>query len=196
MISDTPPVADERKIKYYHGGEQRHRELQNLLGKDFEIEKEVIWTGESGIKIVGHIDAYHKETGAVVELKTTESTKVLKEGPYPYHIAQAKMYMSMVNAPYAKIFYNILGYPKVDNYFPEFLITFDYRAERDEILQRIEKEALELNNGIKSKDASLVGHIARYPDFLKYGRNWLCSKCEFQPSCTAMRCKANEFTEV
>jgi hypothetical protein len=51
--------------------------MQELLGDEFEIEKEVTWVGESGIKLVGHIDAYHK-SGVVIEFKTAESTKVIR----------------------------------------------------------------------------------------------------------------------
>ena len=34
--------------------------IQNLLGDEFEREKEIIWTSPHGIKIVVHVD--HKET--------------------------------------------------------------------------------------------------------------------------------------
>ena len=42
-----------------------------------------------------HPDMIHKESGAVVELKTTNSTKVMKE-PYSSHLKQLKTYMNIL----------------------------------------------------------------------------------------------------
>lgn len=41
-LDPNPPVADEKKIKYFYSGEYKHRALQELLGEEFECEKEVI----------------------------------------------------------------------------------------------------------------------------------------------------------
>ena len=43
-----------------------HLQLQELLGDEFECEKEVIYHTKDGIKIIGHVDAYHKPTDTVV----------------------------------------------------------------------------------------------------------------------------------
>ena len=130
---------------------------------------------------------------AVVEFKTTESTRVLKE-PYEHHVKQLKFYMSVLGSPYGKLLYMLLGYSnKIENYFPEYLILFNYKRERDEILHEIETKAVELQNGIDHKDPSLVKHIAANQTFIRYGRNWLCSDCPYQKSCNDMRAKAGEF---
>ena len=180
-----------RKIKYYFGGELKHRLLQELLGDEFECEKEIVWTGKSGIKIIGHADAVYKD-GAVVEIKTTESTKVLK-APYEHHIKQLKNYMAILGAPYGKLFYMILGYPKVKDFFPEYSVFFDYRAEKEEILRELEEKAGELQKGIDLRDPSVVDHIAKDPVYMRYGRNWMCADCPYEQKCTEMRSDAGEF---
>jgi hypothetical protein len=106
-----------------------------------------------------------------------------KEGPYPHHIIQLKNYMAILNAPYGKLLYMILGYPNVKSYFPEYLITFRPN-ERQEILVKLERDAAELQRGIDEKDPSLVGHIAKNPEFInKWGYNWMCSGCPYKKQC-------------
>jgi hypothetical protein len=171
-----------KKIKYFMGGEWKHRALQELLGDEYDCEKEIIWEGKSGIKIVGHADAVHKQTGVVVEFKTTESTKVT-QAPYIHHVNQTSAYMSILNAQYGKILYMVLGYPRasqIETYFPEYLITFDYANQKREILDKLERDALELQAGIDAKDPSMVGHIARENMYLRYGHNWMCADCPFE----------------
>jgi hypothetical protein len=160
-LNTEPPIVSEKKIKYFHGGIRKHQLLQELLGEDeFEIEKEIVWTSPKGIQIVGHADLIHKETGVIIELKTTESTRVLKEGPYEHHLSQLKAYLAITGSSYGKLLYMILGYPKAANYFPEYLVLWSYRAERAEILERLEKDAIELERGILERDPALVGHVA------------------------------------
>jgi hypothetical protein len=66
--------------------------------------------------------------------------------------------MSMINAPYGKLSYLILGYyPTVKDYFPEYLITLN-QAERDQILKKLEVDAMELVQGINLNDPSRVTH--------------------------------------
>jgi len=105
LDNNAPPIPDEKKVKYLFGGKIKHLVLEELLEftGEFEIEKEIVWTGKSGITLVGHADLVHKETRAVIELKTNESTRVLKEGPYEHHLSQIKSYMSMTDAPYGII---------------------------------------------------------------------------------------------
>ena len=38
-------TIDEKKIKYFYSGEEKHRNLQALLGDEFEFKKEIIWNG-------------------------------------------------------------------------------------------------------------------------------------------------------
>ncbi|MFY9871263.1 MAG: hypothetical protein WAK17_16230 [Candidatus Nitrosopolaris sp.] len=62
-LDENPPVIDERKLKFFLGGETRHLQLQNLLGPDFDCEKEITYVCKTnGIKIVGHCDAIHRDT--------------------------------------------------------------------------------------------------------------------------------------
>ena len=202
-LDTNAPVADEKKIKYFYAGEEKHRNLQALLG-DWECEKEIVWNGGStfAVPIVAHPDAvYRQEDGTIVvaEIKTTESTRVSKQattkGPYPHHIKQLKAYMAILGAQYGKLLYMILGYPNVKEYFPEYLVTFQYADEKKEILQKLKVDAAELQHGIDSKNPALVGHIARDKTFITYGRNWLCNSCPYRNQCDTMRAEAGEFKE-
>ncbi len=77
-INDDKPDISDIKLKYFMGGELIHLYLAELL-EEFVFEKEVVWTSPSGIKVQGHIDAFHEPTETVIELKSTESSKVAKE---------------------------------------------------------------------------------------------------------------------
>ena len=43
-------------------GQMKHVHLQNLLGPDFETEKEITYVTPNGIKIIGHIDGLYEIT--------------------------------------------------------------------------------------------------------------------------------------
>jgi len=61
---------DDKTIKFLLGGQLGHLRHREILGEDdFEFEKEIVYTGKSGITIVGHPDAIHKESGAIIEFK-------------------------------------------------------------------------------------------------------------------------------
>lgn len=78
-------------------------------------------------------------------------------------------------------------------HFIEHSVTFDYSSERMDILQRLEKDAAELQRGITEQNPSLVKHSARDPTYIYYGTNWLCNKCPYKNDCDAMRRQAGEF---
>jgi len=114
----------------------------------------------------------HKESGAVVELKTTNSTKVMKE-PYSSHLKQLKTYMSILKdiaveppeaSDYGKLFYIFLRSDSSNNCFIEYLVTLDAN-ERKQILENLEQGALELQRGINSKNLGEVSHIALDPNY-------------------------------
>ena len=80
------------------------------------------------------------------------------------------------------------------DYFPEFLITFDYKNEPQEILGKLERDATELRS-IDEKNPALVGHAAKDPSFMNYGENFLCSNCPYKEACDTMRRNSGEFKE-
>ena len=41
---DPPPMPSDRQIRFFHNGVSVHRELQDLLGEEFDCEKEIVWT--------------------------------------------------------------------------------------------------------------------------------------------------------
>jgi hypothetical protein len=45
-LDENIPIADEKKIKYFYSGEEKHRNLPHaLLGDESECEKEISWNG-------------------------------------------------------------------------------------------------------------------------------------------------------
>jgi hypothetical protein len=36
-LDENIPIADEKKIKYFYSGEEKHRNLQALLGDEFRM---------------------------------------------------------------------------------------------------------------------------------------------------------------
>jgi hypothetical protein len=202
----NPVIIDEKKMKYFIGGEVKHLQLQNLLGPDFDCEKEVTYTTPKGIRIIGHCDAIHRDTKTCIEWKITESTKVSRD-PYSYHLKQLMMYLAILGYSKGVLMYMIIGSThKVSDYFPTYHITMT-EDERYNILERIEKNATELQNGINNRDPNLVGHVLgssiyRNPN----GDNWYCLSCPYKQKCNGykefeseddlQRMQENLFTEL
>ena len=65
----------------------------------------------------------------------------------------------------------------IKDYFPEYVITFGY--EKKEILEKLERDAAELQRGIDLKNPGVVGHIAKDKMFFnEYSQNWLCNSTQ------------------
>ncbi len=193
-LDRNPPTTDLKKIKYFHQGIMKHQLLQDLLGKEeFEIEKEIVYTCKNGLKIIAHPDLIYKKDGAVIEIKTTESTSCQTKY-YKHHADQAKAYVAMLGARYAVLLYIILGYTKEagTNYFPEYILKVS-EDERRKILEKLERDATELQRGLDERDPSLVRHVAYDKEYMnRLGRNWVCENCDYSSLCSALRAKERE----
>jgi hypothetical protein len=134
-----------------------------------------------------NLSPYRVPRTTVVEFKTTESVKVAHE-PYSYHLRQLMMYLSILGYSKGVLIYLIVGSThKVSNYFPEYHITMT-EDERHNMLERIQKDATELQYGIDNRDPNLVGHVLgssiyRNPD----GRSWYCSSCPYKKFCSGYK---------
>ncbi len=184
----------ENTLMYFASGEFEHQKLQSILGADFDCEREIIWKD-----IVFHPDVIYKPDNAVIEIKTARTDTVIKE-PKTTHIKQLKYYMAVIGANYGILQYIILN--KYENMFPSHFVTFKDERERQEILDKLERDALELEGGIVAGKPEYVGHIAADLDYMiktpagkSTGRNWLCSGCEFKDRCDIMRAEAGEFKQ-
>jgi CRISPR/Cas system-associated exonuclease Cas4 (RecB family) len=181
----------ENTLMYFCSGEFEHQKLESILGPDYDCEREIIHNG-----IVFHPDAIYRPDNAVIEIKTARTDSVVKE-PKETHIRQLKYYMAALNAPYGILQYIILN--KYENMFPSHFVTFKDDRERQEILDKLERDSLELEGGIVSKHPEYVKHIATDLEYMikvngkSTGRNWLCSSCDFKKECDAMRAEAGEF---
>ena len=111
----NPPPPNELTIRNLLVGEAVHRHIQNLLGDEFEHEKEIIWTGPSGTKVIAHVDLYHKETDTVIELKTTGTPAIMESPPFP-HIRQLKTYMSLLNSPRGILIYLLTSDKRINTF--------------------------------------------------------------------------------
>ena len=187
----NPRPIDNKKLMYFFGGQSLHRGIAEILGDEFEYEKEIVWNGDGGIDIIGHPDAIWKQDHVIVEVKSTTSAGVLKK-PFKNHVRQISAYIAMTGAPYGKLFYIILGQPDIKNPFQEYLISLT-NEEREKILTDLENDALELQRGIDSKSPENVSHIAFDKSYKnKLGFNWLCAECVFYDRCLEMIAKDGE----
>ena len=181
-LDENPPTIDERKLHHFINGEIRHLYLQELLGSGFEVEKKVTYITPNGIKIIGHVDAYHTETRTVVEFKNTESVKVLKE-PYSYHLSQLMMYISILGSERGILQYLIIGAShRLKNYFPEYSIIMT-SDQRHDILERIDEYATELKTALDNKDPNLAEPVFDSLTYLNGSSNWYCESCPYKKSC-------------
>jgi hypothetical protein len=158
-----------------------------LLGDEFDCEKEITHTTPNGITIVGHCDAVHRATKTGIEFKTTESTKVAHE-PYSYHLRQLMMYLAILGYSKGILLYLIVGSThKISDYFPEYHLTMT-ENERHNMLQRIQKDATELQKGLDNKDPDLVGHVLENFNYInRGGNNWYCESCPYKKMCAGYK---------
>jgi hypothetical protein len=86
-LDPNPQKIDEKTFKHFLLGASIHSQLQQILGDEFECEKEIRYTFSNNLQIIGHIDAFHKPTSTVIEFKTSNAVTVKDiEGVYPYHL--------------------------------------------------------------------------------------------------------------
>jgi hypothetical protein len=159
-LDQNPPPPDERSIKSLLVGAAVHQHIENLLGDEFEAEKEIIWTSpSSGTRLIAHPDLIPRPTGTVVEMKTSTSLSVFK-APYSSHLRQLKTYCALTDARSGVLLYILLNSesPSDGEYFKEYHITMN-PAEKRLILDKLDKDVVELQRGFESGDPSQVGHI-------------------------------------
>lgn len=183
-ILDLDSKVNQRSVRYYILGEAQHRYLKEVLGdEDYKYEKTIVYTCKTGLKVVGHCDIVDKRDGTIIEVKTAHTTKVLKEA-YPYHYQQLAMYLAITGAKKGILFYIIMGETfNTSEYFAQYNMTLD-ESQRQRILEKVDRHAIELQNGIEKNVANLVGHIADSLTYLNNGNNWYCSSCPYRSQCS------------
>jgi hypothetical protein len=90
-------VIGERQIAFFYNGIERHRLIQELLGEDWQCEKEFVFK-DGGISIISHPDAVYNGSDSrdvTLEIKTT--TRTVKS-PFSNHVAQIKSYIAILSA--------------------------------------------------------------------------------------------------
>lgn len=184
ILDPHPQKIDERTFRHFLLGASIHSQLQEILGEEFEIEKEVSYFCKNNLKIIGHIDAFHKPTKTVVEFKTSNAVTVKDvEGVYPYHLKQLQYYMALVGASRGILLYIIMGSSYLSDYFPEYHLTCS-EEQRRFILRCIERDATELERGISSGQPNSVSHILDSPTYItKSKENWFCNSCLYKKFC-------------
>lgn len=177
----------ENTLMYFASGEFQHQKLQEILGDEFDCEREIIWND-----IVFHPDVVWKGQNVAIEIKTARTDSVI-DTPKPTHVKQLKFYMAVLNSPYGILQYIILN--KYENMFPCHYVTIE-ADERKQILNDLVVDGEELRAGIDLRRPDLVGHVARNPAYMtEWGGNWLCRGCQFKQECDRMRENAGEFRQ-
>jgi hypothetical protein len=168
-------------------GSAVHEYIQRLLGdEEYEHEKEISYTGASGVTIKGHVDIYAKNSNMVIEIKTTPA----KDLHIAFHVKQLKTYQAMLDSPMGILIYIRLG-EKFEKCFVEYHSTWAHANERKSILERLDRDASEFAEGFTSGDPSKVSHIAYDKSYQsRWGSgNWLCARCDFREPCEELRAK-------
>jgi hypothetical protein len=191
-LDQNPEPPNEQSIKSLLVGAAVHQYIENLLGnEEFESEKEIIWTSPSGVKLVAHPDMIHKSTKTIIEFKTSTAIAVMKT-PYSSHLRQLKTYMAILNSQNGVLMYILLNSetPSKDGrYFQEYHVTCG-PDERRYILDKLDKDTLELQRGFESRDPSRVRHIFDDKEYISRwtGKNWMCEGyCQYKEKCAVMR---------
>jgi hypothetical protein len=192
-LDQNPEPPNEQSIKSLLVGAAVHQYIENLLGnEEFESEKEIIWTSPSGVKLVAHPDMIHKLTNTIIEFKTSTALAVMNV-PYSSHLRQLKTHMALLSAHSGVLLYIQLSKEgDGGQYFQEYHITISPN-ERQYILDRLDKQAQELQKGFQLSDPSKVRHIADDPDYINpwTKTNWMCSGyCQYKEKCDMMRANA------
>jgi hypothetical protein len=186
-LDSEPTIPNEATVRNLLVCESCHRAIQAILGtEEYDHEKPITWTSKKGVRIHATPDVVHKASGVIFELKTTSATRVMKQA-YSNHIEQLKIYLALLNAPYGKLFYIVLGSGTDDSYFKEYLVELK-PGERQKILAKLERDAEEFQRGIREKNPAHVSHMADKLEYLNsLGENWICKSCKHQSRCLEMR---------
>lgn len=94
--------------------------------------------------------------------------------------------MAILDIPRGVLLYVILGNTyQVSDYFPEYHVVRT-AEQRREILDRIDKEATDLQAAIDAKDPNLAPHVADSLTYLdrKGTSNWFCESCPYRTDCS------------
>lgn len=100
-----PEVVDTRLLRIFTIGHIIHKEIQNIIKEEeqVEIEKEVIrrfTVKDNSIEIIGHADIVRYNE--VVDIKTCYK---LPDNPYIDHLLQVNTYSYLLNKEYCSVLY-------------------------------------------------------------------------------------------
>lgn len=91
--------------------------------------------------------------------------------------------MALLDIPKGVLLYVILGNTyRVSDYFPEYHVV--RTAEQHEILDKIEREATELQTGIDASDPNLAPHVADNLTYFGQMGNCFCETCPYRKPCS------------
>ncbi|MEM4003958.1 MAG: Dna2/Cas4 domain-containing protein [Ignisphaera sp.] len=141
-----------------------HEALEEVLRRKGYLVEHQVSLQLDGFKLVGTIDAYHPDEGAVLELKTVHE---IPSKPFENHVAQANIYSIMASAKNAFVVYLSRKDGKVKI----------FRVDPD---RRMLKWAVERARTLR---ASL---LARQPP--QREKSPLCNYCEF----SLLQCRVRE----
>jgi hypothetical protein len=199
-LDTSPPKPNEQSVKSLLVGSAVHLYIQSLLGsEEFEVERQILWRGPSGATVIAHPDLIHKPTGTVIEMKTSTSLSIFKS-PYESHLRQLKTYCALIGSSQGILFYIILGKEGGPDgeFFKEYHVRISPR-EQSLILDKLDKDVLELQRGFKLGPAS-VRHIYNDIEYINKftKKNWLCDGgyCPYADKCAVMREREKESSQT
>ncbi|MGA9151202.1 MAG: hypothetical protein WBZ36_11540 [Candidatus Nitrosopolaris sp.] len=132
--------------------------------------------------VIGRIDVYDRPFRTVIEIKTSNSTYMLK--PNNWDVKQLRYYLSMTGCEEGVIIYQ-LNVPMKYVIFPIHMNEIEHKQE----LEKLKNEARSLYHAIETRDPSAAKAI--YDD---KELDWLCKNCPYVNKCIAMRNVKDEET--
>jgi hypothetical protein len=172
---DPLPITD-KDLNLYSSGRAVHEAVQSLFMSNprrFEKEKYVEYKN-----IEGSIDIFDKKKNLPIEFKTSRSANV--DRPRSFQEEQLRYYMAMQGSSVGYMMYQCLMQFQ-SSPWRQFKITMN-EQERNEQLEKLEREITSLQVAMKQKDPSLARDI-----YLDRGLNWLCRECPYAKECEGMR---------
>lgn len=202
----TPIALTDKELNFFTSGRAVHDAIETLakVHPKYELEKEIefypaqneytkdILGVTEDLKLLAHIDLFDTVNNIPIEAKTARKARLgiynkstrkwSEEQPKSFNVTQLKIYMALTDSDKGYLMYQLLMNFE-DNPFKIFEISVS-KGERIEILRAITKEAIQINEGLRNKDASIVRHIANDKEL-----NWKCNGCKFLNPCLEMRMK-------
>jgi CRISPR/Cas system-associated exonuclease Cas4 (RecB family) len=176
-IIDPIPKTEEELYDII-SGEAAHYVIEKLfevIADRFRSEQIIEYKN-----VRGKIDIYDKLHDTVIEIKNSNSSRILK--PFKFHQEQIKYYMAIKGSDEGRIIYLINK--MTDSKAFQIHMTEEQRKMQ---LEKLESEAKSIGNAMDAHDPSVAKAIYQDAEM-----EWMCNRCPYLEKCIAVRSSDRE----